>query len=139
MAANTPVTINFQARDWEYLIGLTKNYDSDELQDAVTKLRVHYAGLAEKPQGSTVINIASTETVVIMLYQAFLAERTGASVTTNGQPYNRIRAAVLAMNNVLDNFILNTVTAVEDAYNNDQGTIRKRGRKFIMMITYDSN
>lgn len=139
MAATTAITANFQARDWEFLVGLTGPTTDPDLQDAITKLRNFYEAQGTKPQGSTVVNVATIESVVVKLFNRLLTANCGISQTNNGQPYDRIRAAVLAMNNIADNYILDSVNSLETQYNSDQGDVRKAGRRAIMMRSYDSN
>jgi hypothetical protein len=138
MAAETALTANFQARDWEFLVGVVGPTSDAELQDAITKLRNFYEAQGTKPSGSTVVNVDTTEQVPVTLFTRFLQFNAGISQTNNTQPYTRIRAAVLGMNNVADNWILDQIAVIEDGYNTTQGDIRKTGRKSIMMKTYDA-
>lgn len=139
MANTTAITANFQARDWEFLVGIVGPTADADLQDAITKLRNFYESQGTKPQGNTVVNVATIEGVVVTLFSRLLAANCGITQTTNGQPYDRIRAAALAMNNAADNYILNAINDLEAQYNDQQGDVRKAGRKAIMMRTYDSN
>jgi hypothetical protein len=139
MAAITALTANFQARDWEFLMGLIGPTTDPDFQDILTKLRNFYESQGTRPQGNTVINVATVEQAVVQMFSRFLEANAGISQTTNQQPYTRIRAAVLAMNNVADNWIQTTVADLETVYDAAQANIRKTGRKSIMMKTYDSN
>lgn len=139
MANTTALTANFQARDWEFLVGIVGATADPDLQDAVTKLRNFYESQGTKPQGNTVVNIATVEGVVVNLFSRLLSVNCGITQTNNGQPYTRIRAAAMAMNNVADNYIMNAIDDLEAQYNTQQGDVRKAGRKSIMMRTYDAN
>jgi hypothetical protein len=139
MANQTTVVANFQARDWEFIVGITGSSVDADMQDVLYKLNVYYDGLPTKPAGQDVINISTVEGVVISIYQSLCQVNTGVSQTNNGQPFDRIRAAILALNNIADNYILDTITAIEEANNTTQGSIRKAGRRRIMMKEYDNN
>jgi len=139
MAQSTQINATLQARDWEFLIGISYFLQSGDIQDLITKLRVYYNGLTEKPQGNTNVTITTTEGVLVSLFKLFLKQKTITTQTDNNQPYLRIRTQILALNNTADNFILNSINNLESSGQVLYGDIRKGGRKIIMMITYDNN
>lgn len=139
MAQDTNINAVLQARDWEFLVGVIGFTTDSTIQDCINKLRNYYEQQVIKPSGNTDISIATTEGVLTSLYQLFTRVPTITSQTNNLQPYTRIRTAILALNNVADNYILNFITALESSGQEGYGSIRKTGRKFIMMKQFDNN
>lgn len=139
MAAITPINIGLQARDWETLIGIIFNNGDVEIQQVLFQLQSYYAAQATKPAGNAVIAVATTEDVVLKI-AGFLYGNTVRNVTQDvgGSCFNRVMAALRALNNAADNYI-NTQFAQFDTDNNTvQANIRKQGRKYIMILSYDN-
>lgn len=139
MAQQTALNANFQARDWEFLIGLVGLSPDPDVLDVIAKLHAYYEAQGTKPQGSTVVSIATFEGLVMTLFKTLLMSNTGITQTDNAQPYTRIKQALLAMNNAADNYIQQSVTALEANYAANQIAYKKQGRKIIMMRDYDNN
>ncbi len=140
MAANTSVDITLRAKDWETLIGIMFNNGDPELQQILFQLQNYYGNLVSKPSGNTLITITSTEGVIIKLV-TFIHGCNTAYVTNDiGQSaFGRIMEALRLLNNVADNYIQDQFIIFDASINATQQSIRKNGRKYIMILSYDEN
>lgn len=133
MAANTILNATLQARDWEYLVGIIWSDSSADTQDLITRLRNSYAAATPKPSGTSTVSVQTTEGEIVDLYGKISRTETRVTQTNNGQPYSRIKAALLAMNNVADNYISTEMAVIDAAADNARNEIRRFGRRHIMM------
>lgn len=138
MAANTAVNIALQAKDWETIIGIIFPCVDPELQNCFFQLQNFYSAQLTKPAGNTIITIASTEDMVVKiatyLYGANLAYSTQ---DIGGNCFNRVMSALRALNNIADNYIQTSFVTFDAGVTTTQQTIRKNGRKYIMILQYD--
>jgi len=140
MAANTALNISLMAKDWETIIGIIFPCVDPELQNVFFQLQNFYSGQVTKPSGSTVITVVSTEDVVIKI--ATYIYGTNLSYSTQdigGNCFNRIMTALRALNNMADNYIQTQFVTFDAGVQTTQQTIRKNGRKYIMILQYDNN
>lgn len=140
MAASTPLNITLNAKDWETLIGIIFPCVDPELQDIFFQVQKFYSTQTTKPAGNTPIAVNSTEDVVIKI--ATYLYGTNLSYSTQdqgGNCFNRVMTALRALNNVADNYIQTSFVTFDAGVQTTQQTIRKNGRKYIMILQYDNN
>ena len=140
MAASTAVSIVLQAKDWELLMGIIFNNADPEIQDVLFQLNTFYKAATIKPLQTDLITIVTTESVAIKL-SVFLYGSTVSYVTkdTGGSPFNRIMTALRLLNNAADNYISTTLATNDVNYAAQLMTLKKAGRKYMMILQYDNN
>lgn len=140
MASNTTVNIALQAKDWETIIGVIFPCVDPALQNVFFQLQTYYSGQVTKPPSGTIITIASTEDVVVKIATYLYGTNLNYSCDDgNNNPLRRIMTALRALNNTGDNYINTQFVTFDAGVGTTQQTIRKNGRKYIMMLQYDSN
>lgn len=139
MAANTPVSLQLQARDFEHIIGIMDNSAIPAFRRLKVDLANYYAANGN-PQNTTLVTVNTKEFLLIEIFRAmFGTSAVNVHNDTGASPFNRIITAIRAANNPADNYI-QTQLATEDASRNATITaVRKNGRAVLMMDTYDNN
>lgn len=138
MAATTAVNIAFQARDWELLAGWMGSPSGSDYQELFYELQKYYRAQTTKPTGTDIVSIPSLQRVAVALFEflynatlKFVARDSGAS------PFTRMITAIRALNTG-DNYISDSIAALEANYVNIYNDRRKAGRTAIMMRDYDN-
>lgn len=140
MAENTIVNAAMQARDWELIFGLVFNTGDIDMLEVQFALSVLYRNPATRPATPSDVVVITTNERTVLRIAEFLNGSTVRYVTKDIGPsqFARIMAALRAMNNVADNYI-NTQLALKDAeYNALNTSLRKNGRKYIMIAQADN-
>lgn len=140
MAAITAISLTLGARDWEELIGIIANSSDGDMQEIQFALSTYYKATTPKPQGTDAVAITTTEDALLSIV-GFLYGNTVMNVTKDSgtSPFTRIMSAIRAANNPADNYLSTQLSAKDSAYNLTQASIRKNGRRVIMMKSYDGN
>ena len=138
MAASTTSTIILQAKDWELLMGIIFNNADPEIQDILFQLNTFYKAAVIKPLQTDPITITTTESVVIK-FSVFLYGSTVSYVTKDigGSPFNRIMTALRLLNIISVNYINITFANTDVNYAALLLTLKKAGRKYMMILQYD--
>lgn len=140
MASNTSLNITLNAKDWETIIGVIFPCIDPDLQNIFFQIQNYYAAQSSKPSGTSPVLVNTTESVVVKIATYLFG--TNLSYTTddgNNTPFNRIMPALRALNNTADNYINNQFVIFDAGVSTTQQTIRKNGRKYIMILQYDNN
>ena len=140
MASNTALTITLNAKDWETLIGIIFPCSDPELQNVLFQIQNYYSTQATKPKGTDSVAVNTTEDVVVKIATYLFGTNLSYSTQdVGGNCFNRVMTALRALNNVADNYIQSQFVTFDAGVQTTQQTIRKNGRKYIMILQYDNN
>lgn len=138
MAANSAINIGLQSRDWELLIGWIGTTNDTDLHDIIFKVQKSYETQVPA-QNTTVVTISSTEGTAVKIYEIVNNSTSKFFVNSGANPWNRITTAIKALVGNVDGYLTTSLTDLDTAYANLVVTVRKAGRKTIMIRNYDNN
>ncbi len=145
MAAETLITPNFQAKDWEVIVGILENSSYPDLRRMKFDLINYYAANAN-PTGTTVIPIQIKEKTLIKIHQEFYRQPSrnlhndqGASPLKRVIDIIKLKAAATAAAVPADNYLTTQIAQEDAARDAQQTSIRKSGRNTLMMEAYDNS
>lgn len=139
MAAETPVTISLQARDWENIIGVLANNTDIGIRRLLSSLQAAYS-VVTPPQGATLVPIITKERVLIKIFSA-LHELLNYATYVGSNNFSRITVAIKAAN--VDGYITTETATIETqaAATRDARItfLRKEGRALLLIDITDNN
>lgn len=139
MAANTPINLSLNAKDWEAVIGIVDNSTENDLR-ALKQFLISYYAANANPSGNTNIIVSTKEKTLVKIFQHLFGNTVRNLVNdTGGSAFSRVISAIRAANNITDNYISTQLAAEDAARTAQQTSIRKNGREILMMEAFDNS